>query len=57
MTVLKITAVLLYILAMALVVVCFNNPTAPGAIVALTFSGACAMLGAMFDGLSDAPMA
>jgi len=55
MNVLKITAVMFYLLAMTLVVVCFSNPTHPAAIVALTFSFACAMLGAMFDGLSDAP--
>ena len=55
MNVLKIVAVLFYLLALVPVVVCFNNPTHPEAIVALTFSFASAMTGAMFDGMSDAP--
>ena len=55
MNVLKTISVLFYLLAMVLVVVCFNNPTHPAAIVALTFAFASAMTGAMFDGISDAP--
>jgi hypothetical protein len=55
MNVLKITAVLFYLLAITLVVVCFSNSTHPAAIVEITFSGACALFGAMFYGLSDAP--
>ena len=53
MNTMKATAIIFMLLALALVALCFSNPTHPAAIVALTFAFVSAMLGAMFAGLGD----